>query len=58
MRGRCNSVESVNWQVALSAMRRGLAGHLTKDIRSLTRRQIVAEEADRIAATGKRGRCR
>jgi hypothetical protein len=34
-------------------MRRGLAGHLTKDIRSLTRRQIVAE-ADRIAATGKR----
>jgi len=44
----------VNWQVALSAMRRGLAGHLTKDIRSLTRRQIVAD-ADRIAATGKRG---
>jgi integrase len=44
----------VNWAVAMSALRRGLAKHTNKDVATLTRLQIMTE-VDRIADTGKRG---
>jgi integrase len=44
----------VNWQVALSALRRGLAPYLDKDIKALTLRQTMVE-VDKITAAGRRG---